>query len=259
MGAALVLGLVIGVLLGLVGGGGSVLAVPALLYGLGMPLASAIPTALLVVGVSAAAGAVPRIRAGQVRWRITAIFGAAGMGSAVGGAAVHPLLEPRTVLLGFTVLMIITGIGMLAGPPRAAADCGLAGDRGNWRRCLPKAIGAGTAVGFLTGLFGIGGGFVIVPALVLLLGLSMPLAVGTSLVVIVLNSAAGFLAYVGRVHLDYQIAVAFAATAIAGSLLATRFASRLSADRLRRWFAYLIFLTAALVLGELVLGRTVIA
>jgi hypothetical protein len=120
----------------------------------------------------------------------------------------------------------------------------------NWRGCLPKAIGSGIIVGFLTGLFGVGGGFLIIPALVLLLGLPMATAVGTSLAIIVLNSIAGFTAHTGDVELDYQIVGAFTVAAVAGSLVAGRFATRLPADRMRRWFAYLVFTVAAFVVVQ---------
>jgi uncharacterized protein len=98
---ALALGAVIGILLGLLGGGGSILAVPALVYGAGLPLAAAVPTSLLVVGISSATAVLPRLRARQVRWRIAAVVGASGAAAAFAGAAVNRLLDPRIVLAGF--------------------------------------------------------------------------------------------------------------------------------------------------------------
>jgi uncharacterized protein len=248
--AALALGAVIGILLGLLGGGGSILAVPALIYGAGLPLAAAVPTALLVVAISSATALLPRLRARQVRWRVAGVVGASGAGAAFGGAAVNRLLDPRLVLVGFAVLMLAAGLHMLRGSGEAGGDCALPGGRVNWRGCLPKSVGAGIAVGFLTGLFGVGGGFLLVPALVLLLGLAMPVAVGTSLVVIVINSMAGFAAHVNDVPLDYQTAGAFTITAILGSLAAGRIATRVPADRLRHAFAYLVFAVATLVAGQ---------
>jgi hypothetical protein len=250
MTAALILGAVMGVLLGLLGGGGSILAVPALLYGVGMPLSAAVPTSLLVVGISSATGVLPRLRTGQVQWRIAAVFGVAGAATAFAGAAVNRLLPSWLVLTGFAVLMVAAAVRMLREQPERGGDCALPDGGVNWRSCLPKAIGAGAGVGFLTGLFGVGGGFLIVPALALLLGLPMTMAVGTSLVIVVLNSAAGFAAYLGDTDIDYAIAAAFAGTAIAGSLIAARFATRVPAGRLRRWFAYLVLTVAALVLVQ---------
>ncbi|BCJ33247.1 hypothetical protein Athai_07500 [Actinocatenispora thailandica] len=247
MGAALGLGAVVGILLGLLGGGGSILAVPALVYGVGQPLSAAVPTSLLVVGISSIAAVLPRLRAGQVQWRIAGVFGGAGAAAAFAGAAVNRLLDPRLVLAGFALLMVAAGIQMLRDRKELGGACALPSGRVNWRRCLPRAIGAGLGVGFLTGLFGVGGGFLIIPALVLLLGLQMPVAIGTSLVIIVLNSAAGFAAHAGDATIDFRVAGAFTAAAIVGSLVAGRFAARLPAARLRRWFAYLVFAVAAFV------------
>jgi uncharacterized membrane protein YfcA len=237
-------------LLGLLGGGGSILAVPALVYGVGMPLAAAVPTSLVVVGISSATALIPRLREGQVQWRLAAVFGAAGAGAAFAGAAVNRLLEPRVVLVGFATMMVAAGVRMLREQTTVGGDCALPGGGINWRGCLPKAIGSGVVVGFLTGLFGVGGGFLIIPALVLLLGLPMTVAVGTSLVIIVINSLAGFAAHAGDAALDYRIALAFTAAAVVGSLASARVASRLPAERLRRWFAYLVFAVAAFVLVQ---------
>ena len=256
MTAALVLGLAIGVLLGLLGGGGSILAVPALVYGAGVPLTAAVPTSLLVVGISSATAVLPRLRHGQVHWRIAAVVGASGAGTAFAGAAVNRLLDPYVVLIGFAVIMVAAGARMLREQASGGGDCALPGGGVNWRACLPKVIGSGLVVGFLTGLFGVGGGFLIIPALVLLLGLPMTVAVGTSLVIIVINSAAGFAAHAGDAALDYRVAAAFTLAAVAGSLAAARIASRLPAERLRRWFAYLVFAVAAFVAAQALLNPT---
>ncbi len=251
MGAALGLGAVIGVLLGLLGGGGSILAVPALVYGVGLPLATAVPTSLLVVGISSATALLPRLR--EVRWRIAGVFGAAGAGAAFAGAVVNRLLDPQLVLTGFAALMIAAGLRMLRDQVPVGGDCALPGGGVNWRGCLPKSVGAGLVVGFLTGLFGVGGGFLIIPALVLLLGLPMPVAVSTSLVIIVLNSVAGFAAHAGAA-LDYRLTSGFTGAAVLGSLAASRLATRLPADRLRRGFAYLVLAVAALVITQTLLN-----
>ncbi len=253
MAVVAVLGLVIGVLLGLLGAGGSILAVPALLYGAGQPLSAAIPTSLLVVGTSAVAAVVPRIRARQVQWRLAGVVGAAGIPAAFLGTAVNRALDPRLVLFGFAAVMVAAAVRMLREQPEAGGDCALPGGGINWRGCLPKAVGTGAAVGFLTGLFGVGGGFLVVPALVLLLGLPMPVAVGTSLLVVAVNSAAGLVAHAGAGDVDYRLALVFTAAAVAGSLLAARVATRLSGDRLRRGFAWLVLAVAAFVAVQAVL------
>lgn len=246
--AVAALGLLIGVLLGLLGAGGSILAVPALVYAAGQPLSTAVPTALLVVAVSATAGALPRIRAGQVQWRIAGVVGAAGIPATFAGTAVNRALAPGLVLIGFAVVMTVAAVRMLREQPEPGGDCAVPGGGVDWRGCLPKAIGSGIAVGLLTGLFGVGGGFLIVPALALLLGLPMPVAVGTSLVVVVVNSVAGFAAHLGGAHLDYGLAAVFTAAAVVGSVGAARLASRLPADRLRHGFGYLVLTVAAVVL-----------
>ncbi|MBO3743873.1 sulfite exporter TauE/SafE family protein [Actinoplanes flavus] len=245
--AAIGFGALIGVLLGLLGGGGSILAVPALVYGAGLTLATAVPTSLLVVGISSATALLPRLRDGLVQLRIAAIVGGTGAAAAFAGAAVNRLLDPRLVLIGFAVLMVIAGWRMLRGTDDSGGDCALPGGGINWRGCLPKSIVAGLGVGFLTGLFGVGGGFLIIPALVLLLGLSMPAAVATSLVIIVVNSAAGFAAHAGDASIGYGIAAAFTLAAIIGSLAAGRLATRLPTPRLQRAFAWLVFAIAAFV------------
>lgn len=249
---ALVFGLVIGALLGLLGGGGSILAVPALVYGMNQPLAAAVPTSLLVVGISSAAAALPRLR--QVQWRLAAIFGVTGAVAAFGGAAINRLLDPSVVLLGFAAVMVLAALRMLRSSDDVGGSCALPDGGVNWRSCLPKAAAAGLVVGLLTGLFGVGGGFLIIPALTLLLGLPMATAVATSLVVIVLNAAAGFTAHLSDASIDVGIAVAFTSTAVLSSLVAGRLAPRLPGDRLRRWFAYFVLAVAAYVVAQTVLN-----
>ena len=248
----LALGLVIGALLGLLGGGGSILAVPALVYGVGLPLAEAVPTSLLVVGISSAAAVLPRLR--QVQWRLAGIFSATGAAAAFAGTAVNRLLDPSVVLLGFAGVMVAAALRMLRSSDDVGGSCALPGGGVNWRSCLPKAAASGIAVGFLTGLFGVGGGFLIVPALTLLLGLPMATAAATSLVVVVANAAAAFAAHLGETTIDATVAVAFTAAAVTGSLVAGRVAPRLPAQRLRRGFAGLVLLVAAYVVVQVTLG-----
>jgi len=255
--AAAVLGLLIGLLLGLLGGGGSILAVPALVYGAGLPLASAVLTSLAVVGICSATAVLLRLR--QVRWRIAALFGGSGAASAFAGAAVNRLLDPRLVLFGFAAVMVGAGVRMLRRQGEVNGPCAPPGGGVVWRRCVPRTVAAGLVVGFLTGLFGVGGGFVIIPALVMLLGLPMTVAVPTSLVIVVLNSAAGFLAHAGDTELDYRIAGIFTLAAISGSLVAAHLAPRVPADRLRRWFAWFVFAVAAFVVVRTVSDFTWIA
>lgn len=246
----LVLGLFIGLLLGLLGGGGSILAVPALVYGASMPLSAAIPTSLIVVGLSSAVAVLPRLN--QVRWRLAMVFAGAGAAAAFAGAAVNRSLDPTMVMLGFAALMVVSGVQMLREPGTVGGACSLPTGGINWRSCLPKAIGAGMLVGFLTGLFGVGGGFLIVPALAVLLGLPMTSAVATSLVIIVVNAVAAFSAHAGEAVIDVRVTAAFTIAAVAGALVAGRAANRLSPVQLRRWFGYLVLTVAAYIVVRVV-------
>lgn len=248
IGITLALGAVIGVLLGLLGGGGSILAVPALVYVLGIGVEQAIPTSLIVIGIASAVGALPKVLVHQVQWRLAGIFAMAGIPATIGGAAIGKHLPQPALLIGFAVVMVVAGIRMLQDSGNTGTACAV-GDSGiNWRRCAPRSVSAGLLVGLLTGLFGVGGGFLIIPALVLLLGVEMPIAIGTSLLIIVANSAAGVAAHLGGTGVDWKITVAFVGTAILGSLIAGHYGTRLDTDRLQRMFAYLVFAVAAYIL-----------
>lgn len=254
MTVAIAIGLVIGALIGLLGGGGSILAVPALVYAAGQSLPQAVTTSLLVVGITALVALVPRVRAGQIAWRIGALFGAAGAVTAFAGAAVNRLLPDGVVLGLFAALMIAAGARMLREQPDTGAACATDGGPVNWRRCLPRTLAGGLVVGFLTGLLGVGGGFLIIPVLVIALGLPMTTAIGTSLLIVAANSAAGFAAHVGQATLDVPVTVAFASSAVVAALVAGRLGVGMDTSRLRRWFAYLVFAVAAFILVQLTAG-----
>ncbi|MEU5409893.1 sulfite exporter TauE/SafE family protein [Nocardia asteroides] len=249
---ALVLGTAIGISLGLLGGGGSILAVPGLVYGLGIPLGQAVPMSLLVVGSSAAVGAVPKLRSGQVQWRVAGVFAATGLPAAFAGSAVNRSLPPTVALAGFAMVMVAAAARMRRGETGIGTACRAEGATVDWRRCTSRAVPAGLVIGFLTGLFGVGGGFLLVPALVLLLGVEMPVAVGTSLVIIAANSGSGLLAYLDGIDVDWRIVLAFTATAIGGSVAAGRWGRRVEAARLQRWFAYLVFAVAGFVIVDVI-------
>lgn len=251
---ALALGGVIGALLGLLGGGGSILAVPALVYVLGLGIEQAIPMSLLIVGTASAVGVLPKIRAGHVQWRLAAVFSAAGIPATFVGSAIGRHLPQPALLVGFAMVMVLAGIRMLQDNNGTGTACTV-GDSGiNWRRCAPRSIPAGFLVGLLTGLFGVGGGFLIIPALVLMLGVEMPIAIGTSLVIIVANSVAGVFSHLSGASIDWTIATVFVGTAIVGSLLAGHLGARLDTRRLQHWFAYLVFAVAAFVVVDTVVA-----
>jgi len=242
---AAAVGLVIGAALGLLGAGGSILAIPALVYGVGLPLPAAIPTSLLVVAVSAAGGLVARWRSKVIRWPVALVFAATSVPAAFAGTALGKLLPDRWLLLAFAVLMAVVGLRMLTAAPERDGACRTIGGAVNWRSCVPKALAVGAVVGVLTGLFGVGGGFVIVPALTMLLGLAAPEAVATSLVVIVLTSLGGLAAHATTMpDLPYGIAAVFAGVALLASLLAGKVGDRLPARTVRRTFAYLVLAVA---------------
>jgi uncharacterized membrane protein YfcA len=233
---ALVLSLAIGLSLGLLGGGGSILTVPILVYALGMEAKSAIATSLLVVGVTSAAAMVPHALAGRVQMRTGLVFGTAGMvGAYVAGRFAHFI--PATVLLiAFALMMLVTAIAMMRGRKDASGGPAVA------PKHLPvfKVVAEGLLVGAATGLVGAGGGFLVVPALVLLGGLPMTTAVGTSLVVISMKSIAGFFGYLGHVNIDWTVAVLVTVMAVVGSLAGSRLAGRIPQDRLRKGFAWFV-------------------
>ncbi|MFO1407612.1 MAG: sulfite exporter TauE/SafE family protein [Steroidobacteraceae bacterium] len=229
--AALAGALAIGLSLGLLGSGGSILTVPVLHYLLGQPEKAAIGGSLLVVGIVAAAGTIPYALRRQVDWVNAARFGLPGMAGAWTGATLARFV-PGPVQLGVFALVMLAAAGrMLAGPaaPASAAP----------RR--DAVIAGGAAVGLLSGLVGVGGGFLIVPALVLLAGVPMSAAVGTSLAVIALNSAAGFARSLGVLEaagqpLDLGVLGTIAVVGIAGSWLGQRLGRRLPQPALRRIF-----------------------
>ena len=250
---ALIFGAVIGILLGLLGGGGSILAVPVLVYALGLDVAQAIPVSLIVIAVASAVGALPKVRAHQVQWRLGGVFAAAGIPATFVGTAVGKHLPQQAIMFGFAVVMIAAGIRMLSDSGDTGTACRVGNEGINWRRCAPRSIPAGVVVGFLTGLFGVGGGFLIIPALVLMLGVEMPIAIGTSLLIITANSAAAALSHLHQAQIDWAITSAFIGPAVVGSLIAGHLGSKVNTGRLQNWFAYLVFAVAAYLLVDTVL------
>ena len=242
---AVLFGAVIGALLGLVGGGGGILAVPALVYGLGLTLSDAVPGSLIVIGLASLVAVLPRVR-DEVNWRLAAIIGAAGIPTSLAGGYVHHLVDDRWLMLAFAAIMVAAGIRMLKSNVEGGGVCELPGGGVAWKRCLPRAILTGLGVGFLTGLLGVGGGFLLIPALVIGLGLRTTTAVATSLVIIVINSIAALIPYLTAGGLDLQWAVIgpFAAAAIALSLPAGHLARRIPPKLLRTGFAALVLLVA---------------
>ena len=234
------LSLLIGVSLGFFGGGGSILTVPLLVYVFGLEAKTAIASSLLIVGAASVSGAVAHWRAGHVELRTAGLFGSAGMVGAYLGGRAGAYVDGSLLLLLFAAMMMLTAAAMWRGRR------GLTGESGE--RAVGRLLAQGFAVGLFTGLVGAGGGFLIVPALCLFAGLSMPAAVGTSLVVIVMKSLAGFAGYASHVAVDYRLVAIVTVVAIAGSLVGSRIAQRVDPAALRRAFAGFVATMATFVL-----------
>ncbi len=240
------LAILVGVALGLLGGGGSILTVPILVYAAGLPAHEAIATSLFVVGATSVAALVPHARAGRVRYATGALFGAASMVGAFAAGRVARYI-PAGVLLGaFGIMMAITAVAMMR-KPKADVD-GVNPEKP--RQPVWKILIEGLVVGAVTGLVGAGGGFLVVPALVILGGLPMREAVGTSLLVIAMKSFAAFGGYVTAVHVDWTIALVVTGAAIAGSFGGAALAGRVPQQALRKGFAWFVVVTAVFILVQ---------
>jgi uncharacterized protein len=251
------LGFLIGLALGALGGGGSIIAVPLLVYVAGQDPQAATATSLALVTLTASIGLIPHWRAGHVRLVPGLLFGATGVAGNLLGSQLNHVADPAVLLLTFSVLMLVAAAAMWRSLRRQQAD-GESVDSGDVRpppqpssrtasidaATVMKVLVAGSLVGLLTGFFGVGGGFVIVPALVLSLGFSMPDAVGTSLLVIVINSLVALSARAGAGNLDWHVAVPFAITSIAGVVTGSRLAATRNPAVLQRAFVWLLVVVA---------------
>ncbi len=229
----------IGLSLGLFGGGGSILTVPTLHYLFGVETHAAITSSLLIVGVTSAFTLIPHLRARRVRLRIGLVFGVASMASAYAAGSLARHIAPAVLLIAFGGMMVVAALAMLR-PRRAPAAS---------RASLRWLIVQGLIVGAITGFVGAGGGFVIVPALVVLVGLSMQEAVATSLLVIAMNSFVAFGATVSAVTLDARVVLVVLAGALLGSLIGGGLAKRVPGPRLRCWFGWFVLAMAVVILA----------
>jgi len=255
MSASLIIaGLATGLLLGILGSGGSIVTLPALLYLLDVAPKSAIAMSLGIVAITASITAIQHGLQGHVNLKITAIFGLFGIIGTYAGARLG-VITPVVIQLGiFALIMYIAAWEMLKPKHKsvgaACADC----PEGNCDKLRYGHIAIhGITVGVLTGLIGVGGGFLIVPALVLLSGLTMKKAVGTSLSIIALKSFAGFAGYAGSVEIDYSLLGAFTVIAIVGSLIGGLIGERLPDTLLRRGFGGFLLIVATYILFKQVM------
>ncbi len=242
---SLVLGFGIGGSLGLLGGGGSILTVPALVYLIGQTPQIAVTTSLAIVGANSALGAFFHRSQGTLNWRVALVFGGTGMLFSYLAAGISKQVSPNVLMVAFALLMLVVGTILVRQKP-AAAKLKLADDANNLR--LWKVLLGGAAVGLLTGILGVGGGFLIVPALVMLVGMSMHQAVGTSLVVITMNSISGFMGHINGMNLDLPLILVFIAAGLVGTFAGSRLGRRLDATLLRKAFALFVIVLAVFLL-----------
>lgn len=249
------IGLLIGLSMGALGGGGSILAVPTLVYLFGQDPQQATTSSLVIVGATSLVAVIPHARAGNVRFGQGIIFGALGVAGSFAGAAAATAVRPEVLLAAFAALMLLVAGLMLR---RSFTSGGVRDEHEQpadpmisldpfFCACprVAKVIVTATIVGVLTGFFGVGGGFALVPALVLAMSYPMPIAVGTSLVVIAVNSATALVARADAgVQLDWGVIAGFTAAAVVGSLIGGRFASRVSGQVLIRAFVVLLVAVA---------------
>lgn len=234
--------LVIGLLLGMLGGGGSVLLVPVLLYVLSLEPKSALLTSQLIMAVTCSITVAVHARAGRVVWRTGAVFGLAGMLGAYLGGRMARYVPGKLLLLGFIALMLVSALRMLRGQP--ARSQVVSGRREN----LHQGAILGLPTGFVSGMLGIGGGFILVPVLTLLGGLAIEQAVGTSLLIIAMQSLAGSVGYLGCAAVHWPVVATLATAMALSSVLGGLLTQRLPAARLRRLFAGLLIGVAVLML-----------
>ena len=249
--AIIIAGLITGMLLGVFGSGGSIITMPALLYLLDVEPKTAIAMSLGIVAITATITAVQHWYKGNVNLRITAIFGLFGVIGTFAGAKLGVITPVFIQLSVFAIIMYAAAWKMLKPAPKhksvgaACAECadGFCDDL-DYKEIAMHGI----AVGILTGIVGVGGGFLIVPALVLLSGLPMKKAIGTSLAIVSLKSFAGFAGYAGAVAIDYSMMAVFSLIAITGSLVGSQIAHYLPANQLKKGFAVFLLLVASYIL-----------
>jgi hypothetical protein len=236
---AVAVGGLVGLSLGVTGGGGSLLAIPLLVYVLGTTVRDATAMSLLIVGVSALLGVWEYGRAGEVKVKAALVFSGTGAVGAWAGAYAHQLVRGEVLLVLFGALMLGAAVKMLRWKPPAAAEAADESCAYRFpRTCWIKVSALGTVVGLLTGFFGVGGGFVIVPALVLILKFPMRLAVGTSLLIIALISIGGLVGHLQFGRFDARLAMLVLLGSAAGILLGTRLGRAGSPERMTRAFAF---------------------
>lgn len=249
---ALLGALLIGISLGLLGSGGSILTVPVLVYLVGEPEKVAIAESLGIVASISLVGAIPYAIRKEVDWKSVFFFGIPGMAGTYGGAALSQLLSGTTQLLIFAVVMILAAFMMIRSKSvKEGAEV----------KSAPKwlLVIEGLVVGVLTGLVGVGGGFLIIPALVIIGGLSMRIAVGTSLFIIAAKSAMGFAKYIDVLKQDdlqvnWQLLAVFTVVGILGSFVGGKLSNKIPQESLKKGFGYFLVIMGMYILGTKLFG-----
>lgn len=234
---------VAGVLFGLFGAGGSILLVPILVYLLGLPVKSALGTSLLILMLTGFVATLAHARSQNVSWWIGLRWAAIGMVAAYAGGRVAEFIPERVLLTMFASVVVVASLAMMRRRPLASAVD---------PRSIPlaKIIVVGAALGFFTGVMGVGGGFLLVPALVLLCGMDVKLAVGTSLLIIAVNSLGGFLGFAAHETFPWRVTLTVAALNAAGSLVGERIGKRLPSQRLRPAFGVFLLIVGVVMVVE---------
>lgn len=256
---ALLLSALIGITLGLLGGGGSILTVPILAYVVGVEPKQAIVMSLVVVGLTSVFATVQHGRAGNVRWGIGLVFGGTAMVGAWGGGWVAQFISGTVLLLLFGGMMLVTAVAMLRKKPGKDDADEEDEPKPDTRSPLLRwglVVVEGVLVGGFTGLVGAGGGFLVVPALVLLGKLPMRQAVGTSLFVISLKSFAGAGSYLQHVELDWGLTLAVSGAAIVGTFVGSAFAKKVPQATLKRAFGWFVVVMGVFILGKELSGMS---
>lgn len=240
---ALLAGGLVGLALGSLGAGGSIITVPALIYLLGFGPAEATTASLIIVIVTSLTALVAHARAKAVRWRAGLLFAAAGLLPAAAAGILSARIPATVLTLAFAALAVLAGLRMLR--CRTPAE--------NTTVSVPRAVGAGAGLGAVTGFLGVGGGFLAVPALVAVLAVPMSAAVGTSLLVIITNALVALAARATtEVSADWALMLPFIATAVLGAWDGKRLAAKISAAALQRVFgSLLLVVAAAMAIGTL--------
>lgn len=260
---AVLAGVVTGTVLGLFGSGGSIIATPALLYLLEVAPKSAIAMSLGIVAVTATIAALDNWKRGNVDVSVAAVFGVFGVAGTYAGARLG-VVTPVAIQLAVFALVMYAAAWRMLKPARLAvpssADLSVSGSvaalpcTGLLSPCMAHMALHGVGVGVLTGFVGVGGGFLIVPALVLLSRVPMKIAIGTSLAIVAAKSYAGFAGYMGAVPIDWALMGGFTAVTVVASFAGTRIAHRFSPDTLKRAFAVFLLFVATYILLKSVIG-----